>query len=157
MRITISIENVDSPTCKALTNFLNFYLTEKDHSITFQGIFFDFIEKPKKNKKFKCRMLYGKWADFSLPIELENSSKLGLSDFNILFKAVKSNINLVNKIELHPKYINDFNEELLQNDINQVVLPTTMEDLDKWYDEKGLLKTPLATNNECVESFREKN
>ena len=144
MRIIVNIEKIDSPTCKALTNFLNFHLTEKNHSITFQGMFFDFVEKPKKNKKFKCKMLYGKWADFSLPIELENSSELNLADFNILFQAVKSNISLVKRIELHAKYTYDFNEELLFNDLNQIELPNKTEDLVKWYDEKGNLKNHLA-------------
>ena len=53
--------------------FLNEHLIGKHHGEGIAALFINFIEDPPKKKKFKRKLLYGKFAE----VELERNRSLG--------------------------------------------------------------------------------
>lgn len=136
MRIQIDFDKVNkSPSVLALERFLNYHLIEINHGISFDAIFVTFIEKPKKNQKYKRKYLYKLYADISIDCEFENYNELSLSNFEKGFMAFQKSIEFIKEISIENK---DFNENLLKSNIQdlKVLIPKNESELNQWVGKK---------------------
>ena len=134
MRFQIDFDkDIRSENVLALERFLNYNLIEINHGLTFEAVFFTFVEKPKKDQKYKRRFLYRKYADVSIPFIFFNSNQLSIIDFTNAFDTILSNIETINEIEVQNK---DFNILLLKENLTSLksILPKSITEL-KIYSE----------------------
>lgn len=136
MRIQLDFDKLNkSPSVLALERFLNYHLIEINHGISFDAIFVTFIEKPKKNQKYKRKYLYKLYADISIDCEFEKYNELSLSDFENGFIAFQKSIEFIKEINIENR---DFNENLLKSNIQdlKVLIPKNESELNKWVGKK---------------------
>jgi hypothetical protein len=129
MRIQIDFDKkIRSRSILALERFLNFNLIETNHGNTFDAIFITFIEKPKKDQKYKRRFLFRKYADISVPCQFQNYEDFSLENFRTAFFAVTSAINFIDEIQVAGS---DFNAQLLKSDLSklELLIPKTPQEL----------------------------
>ncbi|OGS69882.1 MAG: hypothetical protein A3G95_05750 [Flavobacteria bacterium RIFCSPLOWO2_12_FULL_31_7] len=136
MRIQIDFDKKQkSPSMFALERFLNYHLIEINHGISFDAIFITFIEKPKKDQKYKRKYLYKLYADISIDCEFENYNELSLSNFEKGFVSFQKSIEFIKEINIENR---DFNESLLKTNIQdlKVLIPKNEIELNKWVGKK---------------------
>lgn len=136
MRIQIDFDKKQkSPSMFALERFLNYHLIEINHGLSIEAIFITFIEKPKKDQKYKRKYLYKLYADISVDCDFENYNEFSLSNFEKGFFSFEKSIDFIKEINIENK---DFNENLLKSNIQnlKVLIPKNETELNKWGGQK---------------------
>jgi hypothetical protein len=85
---------------RALEVFLNEHLIGTFHGAGLEAIFLDFVAKPPKNKKFRKRLLYGKYAHIQLPFAPTGGANNQLGDFLSALAFVPDAVRLAGEIKL---------------------------------------------------------
>lgn len=132
-------KNDRSPSVHALEAFLNEHTIGTNHGTTFECIFITFVENPSKSRKFKQRLLYGKYADIELPVEFHDSSKLLIDDFVRCFTLIPAAIQKSAQIKVANM---DYDHDLLQANIERAAdhLPCDQRALGQYYSNLAAIE-----------------
>jgi|GEM_PF-2114278 len=136
-----------------LDSFLNFHLITLFHGWTYECILIRFINHPKPNKKFKCKILYKTFAEIEIASNFDSNSEISVEQFLFAFDKVKLAANLANEIQTNSE--KDYNLPKLSQDINSLKTPTSIDELTELENFSNRNVIRIKRINGLIDAWKE--
>ena len=141
----------------ALGNYLNYHLIENHYGFTINFFKIKFLNSPPSSKQLKSttNSVVQFWVMVEVPCDFQNNNEVNITDFLQAIELSKIAARNINKINIKKEL--DYDTDKLLNDLNNLPLPKTDEEIESWVTiSEGIEKEiKLKETNGLIKAWKE--